>query len=112
MHVRCKFDGGKVINRSQSGSWEHRSMGADLQHNLGKQWGPTLWKQMTSSSPSKIFTDVMQRSAKKSSNEKERKAKDDVKRQRRMKKYTQRKMILPRLDRHTADTMVEFHLMK
>lgn len=24
MHVRCKFDGGKVINRSQSGSWEHR----------------------------------------------------------------------------------------
>ena len=24
MHIRCKFDGGKVINRSQSGSWEHR----------------------------------------------------------------------------------------
>ncbi len=27
MHIRCKFDGGKVINRSQSGSWEHRCMG-------------------------------------------------------------------------------------
>ena len=24
MHIRTKFDGGKVINRSQSGSWEHR----------------------------------------------------------------------------------------
>ena len=23
MHVRTKFDGGKVINQSQSGSWEH-----------------------------------------------------------------------------------------
>ena len=22
MHIRSKFDGGKVINRSQSGSWE------------------------------------------------------------------------------------------
>ena len=23
MHIRTKFDGGKVINQSQSGSWEH-----------------------------------------------------------------------------------------
>ena len=37
MHVRSKFDGGKVINRSQSGSWEHRCMGAGLQHNLGRK---------------------------------------------------------------------------
>ena len=28
MHIRMKFDGGKVINRSQSGSREHRCMGA------------------------------------------------------------------------------------
>ncbi len=41
MHVRTKFDGGKVINRSQSGSWEHRCMGAGLQHNMGKEWD--LW---------------------------------------------------------------------
>ena len=27
MHIRSKFDGGKVINHSQSGSWEHRCMG-------------------------------------------------------------------------------------
>ncbi len=23
MHIRTKFDGGKVINRCQSGAWEH-----------------------------------------------------------------------------------------
>ena len=34
MHIRAKFDGGKVINRSQSGSWEHRCMGAGLRHNM------------------------------------------------------------------------------
>ncbi len=30
MHLRSKFDGGKVVNRSQSGLWEHRCMGAGL----------------------------------------------------------------------------------
>ncbi len=35
MHIRMKFDGGKVINRSQSGSWEHRCVGAGLRQNMG-----------------------------------------------------------------------------
>ena len=35
MHIRTKYDGGKVINRSQSGSWEHRCMGAGLQASSG-----------------------------------------------------------------------------
>ncbi len=35
MHIRSKYDGGKVINRSQCGSWEHRCMGAGLQQNSG-----------------------------------------------------------------------------
>ena len=51
MNVRAKFDGGKVVNRSQSGSWEHRCMGAGLQHSMGKEWGPTIWKEMTSTYP-------------------------------------------------------------
>ncbi len=79
MHVRTKFDGGKVINRSQSGSWEHRCMGAGLQHNMGKEWGPVAWKQMTNTSPTKIFKNTSQRSAIKASSEKERKAKESVK---------------------------------
>ena len=47
--------GGKVINRSQSGSWEHRSMGAALQQNMGREWGLTVWKQMAEASPNKVF---------------------------------------------------------
>ena len=31
MNIRCKFDGGKLVNWSQSGSWEHQCAGAGLQ---------------------------------------------------------------------------------
>ena len=54
MHMRTKFDGGKVINRSQSGSFEHRCMGAGLRMNLGPNWGPTTWETLTGSQPSNI----------------------------------------------------------
>ena len=91
MHIRSKFDGGKVVNRSQSGSWEHRSMGAGLQYNKGKEWGPKVWPDMTNSSPNKTFRDVAQRSARKVSSEKKRKAKDTVKQQRRRRKISQNK---------------------
>ena len=64
MHIRSKYDGGKVINRSQSGSWEHRCMGAGLQQNIRKEWGPELWRQMTNSSPNKVFSDTARHSAK------------------------------------------------
>ena len=70
MHIRAKFDRGKVINRSQSGSWEHRCMGAGLQQNKGREWGRGLWKEMTNSSPSKVFTDAAKYSAKKASKDK------------------------------------------
>ncbi len=56
-------------------------MGAGLQQNLGKEWGPGLWKEMTSSSPSKVFSDVAQRSSKKASRDKKMKAGEEVKRQ-------------------------------
>jgi hypothetical protein len=58
MHIRTKFDGGKVINRSQSGSWEYRCMGAGLQHNAGKEWWPVVWSKMNQSSPNQLFTDT------------------------------------------------------
>ena len=48
MNVRAKFDGGKVINRSQSGSWQHCCMGAGLWHNMGDKWDLQAWKYMTS----------------------------------------------------------------
>ena len=47
MHIPSKYDGGKVINRSQSGSWGYRCMGAGLQLNKGRAWGPLTWEEMT-----------------------------------------------------------------
>ena len=81
MHIRSKFDGGKVINRSQSGSWEHRCMGAGLQQNMGKEWGP----KMTESSPNPVFVDAAQHSAKKAEKDQKRKATDEAKKKRRSK---------------------------
>ena len=47
MHIRSKFDGGKQINRSQSGSWEARCAGAALRVNEGPEWGPKCWEKIT-----------------------------------------------------------------
>ena len=89
MHIRTKFDGGKVINRCQSGSWEHRCMGAGLRQNLGRTWGPQAWQRMTTSSPNKVYTDAAERSAKKLQKNNERKATEEVKSKRRKSKFSQ-----------------------
>ncbi len=65
MHIRCKFDGGKVVNRSQSGSWENRCCGAGIQKNVGKTWGPIMWEKMTGNPANCIFGTAMDASAKK-----------------------------------------------
>ena len=88
MHIRAKYDGGKVINGSQSGSWEHRCMGAGILQNIGRDWGPEVWKEMACCSPNKVFTNTAERSAKKASNEKKRKATEEVKQQRQVSKYS------------------------
>ena len=54
-------------------------MGAGLQQNNGKEWGPGHWKEMTGSSPIKIYTNTAECSAKKASKEKKRKASKEVK---------------------------------
>ena len=87
MHIRSKFDGGKVINRSQSGSWEHRCMGAGLQQNVGKQWGPAMWKQMTNSEPNEVFANTAERLAKQLETDNKRKATEEAKAKRRRSKY-------------------------
>ena len=88
MHIRSKFDGGKVIHRSQSGSWEHRCAG--LQQNYGRQWSPESWRKMTGVSPNKVFTDVTKEAAKKIELDRKRKAKDEVKAKRHKSKHAKR----------------------
>ena len=88
MQIRCKFDGGKVVNRSQSGSWEHRCYGAGLQQNLGRSWGPPTWETMTSSPPNQVFIDTAESSAKKVETTRKRKATEKAKESRRRSKYS------------------------
>ena len=87
MYVRSKFDGGKVINRSQSGSWQHRCMGAGLKHNMGDQWSPQAWREMTNSSLNKVFAYTAEVSARKLNKDRKRKATSKVKENRRRSKY-------------------------
>ena len=63
MHTRCKFDGGKVINRSRSRSWEYR-MGVRLRLNMGHTWGPTTWSEMTRQA-NPVYSEAMTTSVKK-----------------------------------------------
>ena len=90
MHIRSKYDGAKVINRSQSGSWEHRCMGAGLQQNIGKEWGPKMWSQMTSTPSNSIFVASAEQASKRAEKDGERKARDEVKVRRRMAKYSRK----------------------
>ncbi len=109
MHIRSKYDGGKVINRSQSGSWEHRCMGAGLQQNMGKQWGPAIWRDMTNSLPNEVYTDTAERSAKnlKRDNERIRSRLRDVEANMGIVKTTQLQLA-----KHTAGMTGVFHLTK
>ena len=90
MHIRCKFDGGKVVNRSQSGSWEHRCYGAGLQQILGKHWAPDTWEKVTNSPPNQVFRDTAESSAKKNNADRKRKATDEAKNSRRQNKYSKK----------------------
>ncbi len=87
MNIRAKFDGGKFNNRSQSGSWDHRCMGAGLRQNLGRDWGPQTWRQMTGTSPNNVFTDAATHSANVCTKDRMRKATSEVKDKRRRSKY-------------------------
>lgn len=79
MHVRCKFDGGKVVNRSQSGWWQHRCMGAGLQQNHGAIWGPQVWKSMSGESPNEVFSKFAKSAESQVEKQRKRKTTDQLK---------------------------------
>ena len=88
MHIRSKFDGGKVINRSQSGSFEHRSMGAGLQQNLGEDWVKSTWLGMAKRPINQVFSTTANLIAKKRISDSKRKATEEAKSRRRRNKYS------------------------
>ena len=87
MHIRSKFDGGKQINRSQSGAWQGRCAGAGLRQNLGAEWGPEVWQKVTGRAANSVFTVASRTNCKQLENDKKRKATDQAKSSRRATKY-------------------------
>ena len=83
MHIRTKFDGGKVINRSQSGSWG-QVYGGWLAPESRCKLGA---KNMTSTSPNKVFTNTAEHTAKTVKKDRVRKSKEAAKESRRRSKY-------------------------
>jgi hypothetical protein len=55
MSIRAKFDGGKVINRCNRGSWHARCFGGALRYNLGSEWSPTAWEKVSGTAPGLHF---------------------------------------------------------
>ncbi len=47
MSIRCKFDGGKKINRCHRKSWYDRCYGAGLRRNIGPEWSAVVWEMST-----------------------------------------------------------------
>ena len=62
-------------------------MGAGLHQNIGPEWGPQVWEDMTSTSPNEVFSTVAERSATRVEKDRKRKATDKAKESRRRSKY-------------------------
>ena len=78
MNVRAKFDGGKQVNRCQSGSWQARCAGAALRINEGSNWGSETWSKVVST-PSKTFRAAGECKTKKLNKDRKRKSTDTAK---------------------------------
>ena len=49
---------GERLSIGHKQAWEFRSLGAGLQQNLGRNWGPKLWKDLTVSAPNSVLCSV------------------------------------------------------
>ena len=85
--MRCKFDGGKQINRSQSGSWQARCAGAGLRFNEGAAWGPNTWQKILSRPPSDVFMNTSMAAVARTIKDRKRKAATEVKIRRKRARY-------------------------
>jgi len=56
MSIRSKFDGCKMYNRCNRGSWHSRCYGGALRKNLGAAWSPLVWHRHTGVKPGTAFT--------------------------------------------------------
>ncbi|VDI11786.1 Hypothetical predicted protein [Mytilus galloprovincialis] len=78
MHIRCKFDGGKLYNLCNRGSWHGRCFGGGLRMNFGPEWSPKVWQKTTATQPGFFFTRHFKRSNIRLANSTRYKAKYDT----------------------------------
>ena len=92
MHIRCKFDGGKVNNKCFRASFYARCYGGALRSAKGPAWSPMVYQQVTGKRPdsvyiktyrirSKQYIETMKSSKKQSNKDKKRKRKLEISRQ-------------------------------
>ena len=55
MHIRCKFDGGKVANKCFRGSFFARCYGGALRSLKGPAWSPMVYHQVTGIRPDSVY---------------------------------------------------------
>ena len=58
MGIRTYFDGGKIFNRVQSGSFESRCYAAGLKYQKGSHWITCAYQESTGQSPPSALVDV------------------------------------------------------
>jgi len=94
MHIRCKFDRGKQINRIQGGSWQEHCAGAGLRCNMGPSWGTAAWEKAVGTPPTEVFHSTARKAVKQAECDQKRKATVKSKTQRKKaKSYAQEEHI-------------------
>ncbi|XP_071148268.1 uncharacterized protein [Mytilus edulis] len=104
MHIRTKFDGGKVYNLCNRGSWHARCYGGALRMNLGPQWSCQAWETCTATEPGKHFTARYKRNEQLLKNSIRHKSKPDVKQKRWKRKISSLKGCTTRKARQSYGT--------
>ena len=65
MHIRCKFDGGKVNNKCFRASFYARCYGGALRSSKGPGWSPMVYQQVTGKRPDSVYIQTYRRRSRK-----------------------------------------------
>ena len=65
MHIRCKFDGGKMVNKCFKSSFYGRCYGGALRSLKGPGWSPMVYQEITGEKPDSPYIDTYRRRARK-----------------------------------------------
>lgn len=79
MGIRTYFDGGKIYNRVQSGSFETRCYAAGLRYQEGPEWIANTLEKITNQPPPHPLQDMTNKTVRQSANDSKRKQHVDYK---------------------------------